>query len=117
MADRKVDVETRTPGAGSPASKQVSFEPVYELLSPLLGDPGLIPGTPVWCQLDDTDPAKWQAILWAAVWWTVAQDARQASQSDAATEISAAGGPSWSALARRIAQGRGHAYIPRREAS
>ncbi|MCA4722618.1 DUF2742 domain-containing protein [Mycolicibacterium fortuitum] len=116
MTDPQSAVETRPiAGAGPPASRQVSFEPVYQLLSPLLGDPGLIPGTPVWCQLDDTDPAKWQAVLWAAVWWTLAQDARQAAQSDAAREISTAA--DWSALARRIAQGRGHAYIPRRNAS
>lgn len=114
MTDRKV-TETRPDISIGAGSRQVSFEPVYELLSPLLGDPGLIPGTPVWCQLDDTDPAKWQAVLWAALWWTVAQDARQAAQSDAAREISAA--TDWSALARRIAQGRGHAYIPRRNAS
>lgn len=108
--DRSVEARPDR-GAGTPASRQVSFEPVYELLSPLLGDPGLIPGTPVWCQLDDTDPAKWQAVLWAAVWWTVAQDARQAAQSDASREVCAAGG--WTALSRRIAQGRGN-YIPRK---
>ena len=115
MAEQE-NVEARPDiGAGSPASRQVSFEPVYELLSPLLGDPGLIPGTPVWCQLDDTDPAKWQAVLWAAVWWTVAQDARQAAQSDASREISAAA--DWSALAQRIRGRSGSAYIPRRKSA
>ncbi len=69
--------------------RQIAYLPVYGLVSPLLGDPGLVPGTPVWCQLDGTDPAKWQAILWAAVGWTVNEDARQAAMADASREISA----------------------------
>ena len=64
------------PGAGTP-SREVKFYPVYEMLSPMLADPRLIPGTPVWCQLDDTDPAKWQAILWSAVWWAIAEECRR----------------------------------------
>jgi len=99
-------------GGGAPSSRQVTYLPVYELLSPLLGDPGLIPGSPVWCQLDDTDPAKWQAILWAAVWWAVDQDTRQAALSDASREISAAA--DWSAIAKQIRAGRGDSYIPRK---
>ncbi len=102
-------------GGGTPRSREVSCIPVYELLSPLLGNPDLIPGTPVWCELDDTDPAKWQAILWAAVWWAVGQDTRQAALSDAAHEI--ADITDWSAVAQQIRSGRGRAYIPRRAAS
>lgn len=104
--------ETRPlPGAGFPASRQVAYLPVYELLSPLLGNPGLIPGSPAWCQLHDSDPTKWQAILWAAVWWTVDQDTRQSALAAASHEIASAA--DWPAVSRRIRAGRGPAYIPR----
>lgn len=88
-------------------SRQVACLPVYELLSPLLGRPGLVPGTPEWCDLDDTEPAKWQAVLWAALWWSVEQDARQTSLAEASREISSAA--DWPAIGRP----RGVAYIPR----
>ncbi len=94
-------------GAGTPASRQVSYLTVYELVSPILGDPGLIPGTPAWCQLDEADPAKWQAVLWAAVWWSLAADTRQEALADASREISAAA--AWSTIGRD----RGRAYIRR----
>jgi hypothetical protein len=100
-------------GAGSPASKQITYLPVYELVSPLLGDPDVLPGTPVWCQLEDTDPAKWKAILWAAVWWCVEQDARQAAMAEASKAIAASA--DWSAVAQRVRNGRGPAYIKRKE--
>lgn len=88
-------------------SRQVAYLPVYELLTPLLGDPQLIPGTPAWCQLADADPIKWQAVLWAAVWWTVAEDARQAAMADASRSVAASA--DWS----RVGRPRGEAYIPR----
>jgi Protein of unknown function (DUF2742) len=91
-------------------SRQVAYLPVYELLSPLLGDPALIPGTPVWCQLDGTDPAKWQAVLWAAVWWAIAEDARQAAKVDASKAV--ASSENWGAVARSV-RSRSGVYIPR----
>jgi hypothetical protein len=84
---------------------------VYELVSPLLGNPDVIVGTPVWCQLEDTDPAKWQAVLWAAVWWALAADIRQATLADASREISSVA--AWSEIAQRVRSGRGNAHIPR----
>lgn len=92
------------------SSRQVAYYPVYTLLAPLLGAPGLIPGTPEWCQLDDTDPAKWSAVLWCAVWWCLEQDARQAAMADASRAISESA--DWSRISREI---RGHSglYIPR----
>lgn len=91
-------------GAGSPASREVRFYPVYQLLSPLLTDPSLIPGTPVWCQLNDTDPAKWQAILWAAVWWAVGEECRQDAVADAGEQISAA--EDWGRVAQEVQRRR-----------
>lgn len=102
-------------GGGTPQSRQVWWLPVYELLTPLLGDPGLIPGTPVWCQLDDTDPVKWQAILWAAVWWAVGQDGRQVAIDQAAESIAAE--QNWNTQANRLRGRSGSAYVPRRAAS
>lgn len=93
-------------------SRQVAYLPVYELVAPLLGRPGLVPGTPQWVALDDTDPAKWRAIMWSAVWWAVAEDGRQAALADASREISTAA--DWPGLASAIHRRRtSAAYIPR----
>ncbi len=110
MATNPNNVSEEAPahGGGTPSSRQVSYLPVYELLSPVLGDPGLIPGTPEWCELDAADPAKWQAILWAAVWWSLAADGRQAALVDASHAISHC--HPWT----RVGRGRGDAYIPRK---
>jgi hypothetical protein len=91
-------------------SRQIDYLPVYELVADLLGDPGLIPGTPAWCALDADDPAKWQALLWPAVWWCVAEDARQMAMADASREIACAA--DWSALSRNMLQRSN--YIPRK---
>lgn len=109
MSNHDGEMEAPAQRGGTPSSRQVAYLPVYELVSPWLGDPGLIPGTPAWCQLDDTDPIKWQAMLWAAVWWSLAADTRQASLADASREISCAAA-TWSEIGR----GRGTAYIPRK---
>lgn len=97
------------------ASREVSYVAVYELLSPMLTPPSLVAGTPAWCELNDSDPAKWQAVLWAAVWWAVDQDARQEAQIEASHTISAAA--DWSAIAQRTRNGRGAAYIKREGAA
>jgi hypothetical protein len=81
-------------------SRQIAYLTVYELISPILGQPGLIPGTPAWCELDDEDPEKWRAVLWAAVWWCVDHEARQEAMADAGREISSAA--DWSAVSRGI---------------
>lgn len=102
MLNRSEDRETRPDGAGT--SREVRFYPVYELLSPLLADPSLIPGTPVWCELSDTDPAKWQAVLWAAVWWAVGEECRQDAIAAAGEQISAS--ENWRQVARQVQRRR-----------
>ncbi len=89
------------------SSWQVSSEQVHLFLAPHLGDPGLIPGTPRWVDLDDGDPEKWRAILWPVVYWAVDQDARQTALAEASRAISMA--VDWP----RIVRSRGAAYIPR----
>lgn len=93
-------------------SRQINYLSVYEFLAPQLADPDLIPGTPAWVQLDDADSAKWRAVLWAAVWWSLDQDTHQAAAAAASKAIAAA--EDWPAVARHIHRGRGAAYIPRR---
>ncbi|BBY33369.1 hypothetical protein BST33_09995 [Mycolicibacter minnesotensis] len=95
-------------------SRQVTYLTVYDLVAPLLGEPGLVPGTPAWMHLDDANPAKWSALLWAAVWWALEQDTRQEAAADASKAIARI--EDWPAVARCIRRGRGGACIPRRTA-
>ncbi|MFN8102753.1 MAG: DUF2742 domain-containing protein [Mycobacterium sp.] len=88
-------------------SRQVAYLPVFELVAPLLGDPGVIPGTPQWVGLPDDNPDKWRAILWAAVWWTVAEDARQAAMAEASRSVAASA--NWS----QIGKPRPGSYVER----
>lgn len=103
--------------AGSPASRQISWWPVYEYLRnhgyALTGHP--IPGTPQWCELDDDDPAKLNAIVAYGLFFTLHLDTHQEALADASKTVAAA--ENWGHLAQRI-HGRGDAYIPRiKEAS
>lgn len=93
-------------------SRQIGWWSVYELLAPLLGDrPPALPGTPTWQQLPADHPDKWRALLWSAVWWSLAQDTRQEASADASREIAAAA--DWSNLARRITSRNENNYIRR----
>ena len=83
-------------------SRAVSWAPVWDLLAPVLGPPGLTPGTPAWCALPDDDGDKWEAVLWACLWWVVAEDARQDAKAEASRAISAAA--EWAAASREIHQ-------------
>ena len=95
-------------------SRQVAWWLVYQLVAGHLGSqPQVIAGTPAWQQLPDDHPDKWAAIWWAAVWWALETDIRQECLADTSHEISRAA--DWPALARRLAQGRGAAYIPRKK--
>jgi hypothetical protein len=95
-------------------SRRVDCLPVIDLLAPHLGDPGLIPGTPSWCQLDDTHPAKWQAICQSAAWWAIAEEGRQAAMAEASHAI--AESTDWTAVSRSVRRRESGVYIPRRVA-
>ena len=71
-------------------------------------------GSLPWQQLADDDPRKWAALLDAARHHALRVDASQSAAAAAAKAVSAAA--DWSAIARRIHQQRGAAYIPRRSA-
>lgn len=119
MSNRWNAAETRPDGAGSPESQQVSWWPVHEFITAMVNKANVGPlpvaGTPSWCQLPDNDPRKLLALAASGEHWALRTELAQEKRAEASREIAAAGG--WTALAQRIAQGRGPAYIPRREAS
>lgn len=85
-------------------SREIHWQNVYLFLREreLLGDPGTVvfPGTPAWSALAADDPEKWRGLLWSAVWWAVAQDARQDALAEAGQEIS--GAEDWTQVARDV---------------
>lgn len=83
-------------------SRAVAWAPVWDLLAPHLPAPGLVPGSPSWAALPDDAPAKWQALLWAAMWWVVAEDARQTGTAEVSKAIAAS--TDWRAVATEIRQ-------------
>lgn len=88
-------------------SRQVNLFAVFDFLARFLGDPGLIPGTPAWVALPDDHPDKWRSILWAAIWWAVAEDARQAAMAEASKAV--AGSADWT----KVGRPRSAAYVER----
>ena len=80
-------------------SRSVAWMPVYELLAPHLGPPGSCPilGTPAWVALPDDHPDKLEALLYAALYWVLAEDTRQEQRADASKDIAAAA--DWAGLA------------------
>lgn len=102
-------------GAGSPASQQVAWWPVHEFITELVAHTANVPaaGTPAWCALDDTDPAKLVALAAAGEYHVLRIETAQEHLAEASKSIAAA--ENWTALAQRIQNGRGTAYIPRRK--
>lgn len=118
MTDQR-DVEARpNTGAGSPQSRQVAWFEVYRYAERLATSHGVglnhlpLPGTPSWCQMPDGDARKLLALVLGGVREALANEIHQHAMAEASQAISAAA--DWTALAQRIAQGRGNAYIPRR---
>lgn len=96
------------------SSSQVCWTTVLEFVARLGINPTtvLLAGTPEWDQLPDDHPDKISAVLAAGVHHALRVDIAQERRAEASREISSAA--DWSALAKRIAQGRGSAYIPRK---
>ncbi|WP_075909467.1 DUF2742 domain-containing protein [Mycobacterium syngnathidarum] len=120
MTDQK-KLETRAAdrGAGTPQSQQVAWWPTHEFIRAMVAKANVGPlptaGTPAWCELPDTDPRKLLALAASGEHWVLHTELAQEKRAEASRDIAAAGG--WSALAKRIARGRGPAYIPRRKES
>lgn len=95
--------ERRNPATDFPqsiASRQVSWWTVHEFVTPLLERVGSWPmvGTPAWCALDDSDPAKLAAIFDAATHWALRLDTAQEASCEASQAISEA--EDWAAVGR-----------------
>ena len=99
-----ITTETRAPIRGAGSSREVNLFAVHQFLAPHLGNPDVIPGTPSWTQLPNGDSAKWRAVLWAAMWWAVAEDARQDAVAEAGQAIS--GADNWSVVAQQVLRRR-----------
>lgn len=97
------------------ASQQVSWWSVHRWVQRYLDAAGNYPpaGTPAWCELADGDRRKWAALLDAAQHHVLRVELAQEARAEASKAV--AGGDDWSTVAQRIAQGRGRAYIPRRD--
>lgn len=112
-ADPIAETGGRFCGAGSLASRQVSWFEVYRYAEHIAAqhnlalDHTLIPGTPQWCGRPDDDARKLLALVLGGVRDALRNDAHQTAMADASREI--ANAATWSKLGR----GRGAAYIPR----
>lgn len=82
------------------SNQQVSWWSVHEFVAPYLDAAAPAAGTPAWCALDDTDPAKWAAVLDAARHWALRVETCQAAECEASHDVSAAA--DWSAIARSV---------------
>ena len=94
------------------ASRTVDWYSVCLFVDPILAGVGSWPmaGSVTWQQLDDTDPAKWAALLDGARHHSLRIDTAQAALADASRAIS--GATDWRAIARQT-QRRAGVYIPR----
>ncbi|MCX2712052.1 DUF2742 domain-containing protein [Mycolicibacterium sp. J2] len=81
----------------------------------IIGYAALIPGTPQWCALPDDDARKLLALVLGGVREALNHDVTQELRADAGRVV--ADSADWSAIAQRVRNGRGPAYIPRRAAS
>jgi hypothetical protein len=84
------------------ASRQVDWWSVHEFVEPLLSQAGRWPvaGSVTWRQLDDTDPAKWAALLDAARHHALRVDTAQENHAHASKDVSAA--VDWKAISHRL---------------
>jgi Protein of unknown function (DUF2742) len=99
-------------------SRQVDWWSVHEYVDARLADVASWPmaGTPEWCALDDTDPAKTAALLDAAQHWALRMETCQQARCEASKAIAAAA--DWKAIAWEkfrldSAIAHGAYYIPR----
>lgn len=119
MAEEE-NVEARPDsGAGTPlASRQVAWYEVYSFAERFAASHGVslshlpIPGTPQWCGMPDDDARKLMALVLGGVREALNHEVAQEHLADAGKKIAASS--DWAALSKRIAQGRGPAYIPRK---
>jgi hypothetical protein len=94
-------------------SQQVSFAEALAFLERVAPDrdPSLWPGTPSWCDLDDSDPRKLLALAQFGVHHALRVEVAQQARADASRAVSASA--DWPAVAREIhARNTFHAERP-----
>lgn len=98
----------------STGSRAVSWWAVHEFVAPILERTGAWPmvGTPEWCSLPVDHPARIAALFDAARHWALRVETAQQARAEAAKDVAQA--EDWGAVAQRIRNGRGPAYVPRR---
>ncbi len=100
--------EARPVGAGSPASKQVSWWPTHEFLDAALAqaNAGPLPmaGTPAWGALSDNDPRKVLALAAAGEHHVLRMETAQLALAQAAEDVH--GGENWSEVAQQVRRRR-----------
>ncbi|WP_082690206.1 DUF2742 domain-containing protein [Mycobacterium sp. M26] len=110
MTEAKTEVRPLA-GAGSPASRQVSWWPVHDFITALVhqANCGPIPaaGTPAWCELGDGDPRKLLAVAVAGEHHVLRVEIAQEAMAEASRAVSAS--PNWRT------RPRGSSYIARRK--
>lgn len=98
-------------------SRQRAWWPTHEFLTEYLAKANLgdLPaaGTPAWCALADGDPRKLVALAADGEHHVLRCELAQEAAAAASKAIAAA--EDWPAVAQRIRNGRGAAYIPRRK--
>jgi hypothetical protein len=103
---KKQEAASNLSGASrrSVSSQQVSWWPVHTFVAEILDQVESWPmaGTPEWCALDRTDPAKWAALLDDAQHFALRRETLQEAHCEASRAVS--GALDWSALAREIRQ-------------
>lgn len=110
---------SQLPHAWDSSSRQVSWFEVFQFVERWTSKSAVdldlhlpIAGTPRWCDLPDDDARKLLAVLLGGVREALTNDIHQSAMADASHEI--AGSTDWSTVARRVQNGRGGAYIPRK---
>lgn len=98
-------------------TREVDLYSVHLLVAPILAtvESWPVAGTLTWQRLADVDPAKWAAVLDMARYGALHLQLRQEHLADAGHEIACAA--DWAALAQRIQNGRGAAYIERKKSA
>lgn len=116
MTEAKTETRPLT-GAGSPASRQVSWFEVYAFAERLAANHGaaldhhLIAGTPRWCGMPDDDARKLLALVLGGVREALAHDAEQEQRAQASHDVAA--GTDVDSIVRGIRRRASSAYIRR----
>jgi Protein of unknown function (DUF2742) len=96
----------KPPGGGVVAmsSRQISWYEPYLFAASLAERLGVdscpVAGTAAWRALDDSDPAKLLAVVWAGVHWSLRIDTLQAAMAEASQEISTMA--NWGEVAQQV---------------